>query len=196
MILSQLIELLKSADIPQNIDACRDEIAQLIPEVSIMFDYDQNNRYHQYDLWMHTLMTICYLKDDSKDVTYLAALLHDIGKVESRCKGKRPDETQAHFYGHPAVSRRIVEQQIVPSLVHQGEVMDEKMQSDLIWLVEHHDDTLPKKDQHVLKIRDAIGKDLFNEWMKLQIADAKAHVILPKVLGRIMVCEKWLAYKD
>ena len=49
MILSQLIELLKSADIPQNIDACRDEIAQLIPEVSIMFDYDQNNRYHQYD---------------------------------------------------------------------------------------------------------------------------------------------------
>lgn len=89
MTLQQLIQLLKTSDIWQQIDAHRDEIAQLIPEVSVMFDYDQNNRYHQYDLWTHTLMTVCDLPDNLDDVVYLAALLHDIGKVESRCRGKK-----------------------------------------------------------------------------------------------------------
>ena len=196
MTLQQLIQLLKTSDTWQQIDVHRDEIAQLIPEVSVMFDYDQNNRYHQYDLWTHTLMTVCDLPDNLDDVVYLAALLHDIGKVVSRCKGKKAGDTQSHYYGHPAVSARIVRQQIIPGLIRNGEILDEQMVNDLLWLVEHHDDTLPKKDTQVLKIREQIGAELFYEWMELQKADARAHVILPKVLYRIVTCEKWAAYHD
>lgn len=196
MTLQQLIQLLKTSDIWQQIDAHRDEIAQLIPEVSVMFDYDQNNRYHQYDLWTHTLMTVCDLPDNLDDAVYLAALLHDIGKVESRCKGKKAGDTQSHYYGHPAVSVRIVRQQIIPGLIRNGEILDEQMVNDLLWLVEHHDDTLTKQDTQILKIREQIGAELFYEWMELQKADAKAHVILPKVLYRIVTCEKWAAYHD
>lgn len=196
MTLQQLIQLLKTSDTWQQIDVHRDEIAQLIPEVSVMFDYDQNNRYHQYDLWTHTLMTVCDLPDNLDDAVYLAALLHDIGKVESRCKGKKSGDTQSHYYGHPAVSARIVRQQIIPGLIRNGEILDEQMVNDLLWLVEHHDDTLPKKDTQILKIREQIGAELFYEWMELQKADARAHVILPKVLYRIVTCEKWAAYHD
>ena len=196
MTLQQLIQLLKTSDTWQQIDAHRDEIAQLIPEVSVMFDYDQNNRYHQYDLWTHTLMTVCDLPDNLDDVVYLAALLHDIGKGVSRCKGKKAGDPQSHYSGHPAVSARIVRQQIIPGLIRNGEILDEQMVNDLLWLVEHHDDTLPKKDTQILKIREQIGAELFYEWMELQKADARAHVILPKVLYRIVTCEKWAAYHD
>lgn len=196
MTLQQLIQLLKQAERPEQIETYRTQITQLIPEVSIMFEYDQNNRYHQYDLWTHTLMTVCDLPNDLDDVVYLAALLHDIGKVESRCKGKKANDTQSHYYGHPVVSARIVRQRIIPGLLKKGEIMDDQMINDLLWLVEHHDDTLAKKDAQIIKIRQQIGYRLFSMWMELQKADAKAHVILPKVLFRIVTCEKWALYID
>lgn len=196
MTLQQLVQLLKQADRPEQIEPYRTQITQLIPEVSIMFEYDQNNRYHQYDLWTHTLMTVCGLRNDLDDVVYLAALLHDIGKVESRCRGNRENDRQSHYYGHPQVSARIVKQQIIPRLLQSGETMDDQMVHDLIWLVEHHDDTLSSDIRSVRWIREKIGERLFQMWMELQIADARAHVILPKVLNRIMICEKWAAYTD
>ena len=70
------------------------------------------------------------------------------------------------------------------------------MVHDLVWLVEHHDDALPSECSRVKRIREKIGGRLFQMWMELQIADARAHVILPKVLNRIVICEKWLAYTD
>ena len=50
MVLNELIELLKSADSTFEIDIKREEIAELIPAVRTMFDYDQQNHAHQYDL--------------------------------------------------------------------------------------------------------------------------------------------------
>lgn len=196
MTLQQLIQLLKQAERPEQIETYRTQITQLIPEVSIMFEYDQNNRYHQYDLWTHTLKTVCDLPDDLDDVVYLAALLHDIGKVESRCRGNRENDRQSHYYGHPQVSARIVKQQIIPRLLQSDSTMDDQMVHDLVWLVEHHDDALPSECSRVKRIREKIGGRLFQMWMELQIADARAHVILPKVLNRIVICEKWLAYTD
>ena len=196
MTLQQLIQLLKQAERPEQIETYRTQITQLIPEVSIMFEYDQNSRYHQYDLWTHTLMTVCDLPNDLDDVVYLAALLHDIGKVESRCRGKRENDRQSHYYGHPQVSARIVKQQIIPRLLQSDSTMDDQMVHDLVWLVEHHDDALPSECRRVKRIREKIGGRLFQMWMELQIADARAHVILPKVLNRIVICEKWLAYTD
>ena len=196
MTLQQLIQLLKQAERPEQIETYRTQITQLIPEVSIMFEYDQNNRYHQYDLWTHTLMPVCDLPNDLDGVVYLAALLHDIGKVESRCRGNRENDRQSHYYGHPQVSARIVKQQIIPRLLQSDRTMDDQMVHDLVWLVEHHDDALPSECSRVKRIREKIGGRLFQMWMELQIADARAHVILPKVLNRIVICEKWLAYTD
>ena len=47
-----------------------------------MFDYDQMNKAHQYDLWMHCIHTVLEIpKNIDDDMLYLSALLHDIGKV-------------------------------------------------------------------------------------------------------------------
>ena len=48
----ELIQLLKTAEDVQEIDKHREDIAQWIPKVRIMFEYDQRNSAHQYDLWI------------------------------------------------------------------------------------------------------------------------------------------------
>ena len=115
MKLIDLIELLKSANSVEEIDEHRDEIALLIPMVRIMFDYDQQNHAHQYDLWNHCLHTVINLPRNLEDgMLYLAALLHDIGKPDSQCKGTREDDTNMHYYGHPKRSMEIV-REIIPT---------------------------------------------------------------------------------
>ena len=47
----EMIELLKTAKKDEKIDNYRLEIAEIIPQVKIMFDYDQKN---------HTHHSICY----------------------------------------------------------------------------------------------------------------------------------------
>ena len=78
----ELIALLKTSENAEAIDIRREEIAQIIPSVRRMFDYDQQNYAHCYDLWMHCLHTVVGIHKDVDDaMLYLAALLHDIGKT-------------------------------------------------------------------------------------------------------------------
>ena len=48
--LDELLLLLKTAKTAEEINLQKEEIAKLIPAVRIMFDYDQKNKAHQYDL--------------------------------------------------------------------------------------------------------------------------------------------------
>ena len=90
MKLSELLNVLKTAETAEEMDMRREEIAALIPAVRTMFGYDQKNSAHQYDLWMHSLHVVCNLPQRMEnDMVYLAALLHDIGKPEAQCRGKR-----------------------------------------------------------------------------------------------------------
>ena len=54
----ELLQLLKTAEDVQKINEYREEIAQWIPRVRTMFEYDQKNAAHQYDLWMHSVYTV------------------------------------------------------------------------------------------------------------------------------------------
>ena len=61
MVLSELITLLKNADSTDEIDMRRTEIAELIPAVKTMFDYERQNYAHQYDWWMNFLNVVINL---------------------------------------------------------------------------------------------------------------------------------------
>ena len=89
MKLSELLNLLKTAEIAEEMDVRREEIAALIPAVRTMFGYDQKNSAHQYDLWMHSLHVVCNLpRRMENDMVYLAALLHDIGRLQQYLTGE------------------------------------------------------------------------------------------------------------
>ena len=116
-----LITLLKTAQTFEDIDRYWEEISELIPDITVMFGYDQNSQYHCYDLWEHSVRTVLLLpKELPDDMIYLAALLHDIGKPQSCCRGKRPDDPYSHYYGHPEKSAKIIKASVIPSLREHG----------------------------------------------------------------------------
>ena len=189
MDIRSLAYLLKSAQNVDEIDAHREEIVELLPMLDIMVGYDQNNYAHQYDLWFHSLHAVMFLPrglDD--DILYLATLLHDIGKPDSRCKGRREDDPNAHYYGHPEKSYEIVRDDIIPYLdsIHQVLSHDEK--ELLLYYVRYHDDHISLKIKHIRRHLKMVDIDIFKKLMLLQIADAKAHVMIPVVEERVRVC--------
>ena len=171
MTTKSLITLLRTATCFEDINVKRAEIAELLPMVAIMFDYDQNNSYHPYDLWEHCVRTALEIpKEHQDDMLFLAAMLHDIGKPESRCGGRNPEDTQSHYYGHPEVSKRIVEEQVLPRLE-----LTEEEKFRLIYYVENHDDRVGLRPRNLRKHYEAVPVELFKNLMLLQIGDAVTH---------------------
>ncbi len=192
MTLRELIQLLRSAADLREIDKYRYEIVALIPETKIMVNFNQQNYAHQYDLWEHSLQTVLGLsKDIEDDMVYLAALVHDIGKPDCQIYDERDGKVNMHYYGHPARSMEITRDQIIPGLIAKGEKLKEDEQRRLLYYVEYHDDRVSlriKRLRRHLKLGASVFE--FQTLMKLQVADAKSHVLIPIVQQRIEICEK------
>lgn len=192
MTLRELLQLLRKAADVREIDKNRDEIVELIPETKIMVNFNQQNYAHQYDLWEHSLQTVVELpKDVEDDMVYLAALIHDIGKPDCQIYDERDGKVNMHYYGHPARSMEITRDQIIPGLIAKGEKLTEDEERRLLYYVEYHDDRVSLRMKHLrrhLKLGSSVSE--FQTLMKLQVADAKAHVLITIVQQRIEVCEK------
>jgi len=75
-------------------------LEMILPEVAAMADFDQGSPHHAYDLLTHTLKATAYVGPDL--TLRLAALLHDIGKIDAR----RRKGTRSVYYGHEKISAR------------------------------------------------------------------------------------------
>lgn len=192
MDLRELIKILRNATEVEEIDKYKDEIMMLIPETKIMMNFDQQNYAHQYDLWEHSLQTVVGLPKDMKDdMIYLAALLHDIGKPDCQSYDERDGKINMHYYGHPKRSMEITRDGIIPGFIARGEKLTEDEQRRLLYYVEYHDDRVSLRMKHLrrhLNLGASVAE--FQNLMKLQVADAKAHIMIPIVQQRIEICEK------
>ena len=173
------------------IEEQKENIAKLIPAIRIMFGYDQMNKAHQYDLWMHSLHVACNLpRNLDDDFVYLAALLHDIGKPEARCRSARENDSDMHYYGHPEKSAQIVRDEVIPRLKKSGFELSDADAQRLLYYVRYHDDRVSVKLKHVRRHTKMVPFEQFQNLMKLQIADAKAHVQLPVIAERVEICSR------
>ena len=156
----------------------------IIPEITVEYDYDQNNPYHKYDLWHHTLNVInaCH---DCDYITKLAALFHDIGKPDTMTV----DEITGfhHFYGHADVSADIT-RKILNRLKFSNQ---EK--NDILVLIENHIEFLVNdSEKNIRRIIHKIGKENAIRLAYLTYADDEAkslnnrhNDLIDKVLGVI-----------
>jgi len=100
------------------------------------YSEDENNPYHiEGDCWSHTMMVCKIAELYSYDkVVQVAALLHDIGKPESRCI----DSKKRHvlFKGHEALSAKMAEPLVFDLL--QRELLSMKEAAEVIDLIELH----------------------------------------------------------
>lgn len=185
------LHILKCADDFAHIDRQKEKFAELISAIRIMFDYDQKNPYHQYDLWEHCVHTVLNLpRDIADDMLYLAGLLHDIGKPDCRCKSKNNTDSWAHYYGHPIKSAEITKRTI-EELREQGVQISEEEEKRLVYYVAYHDDRVSLRRKHLNRHMKLATLDEFKNLMHLQVADAKAHVLFPIVKERIRICSQW-----
>ncbi len=192
MTLTELLGLLKSATTAEEIDSKRSEIARLMPTVSIMFGFDQQNHAHQYDLWMHCVhCTIGLPRGLNDDMLYLAALLHDIGKPDTQTLDMKNGKINMHYYGHQIRSMEIVRDNIIPELNSNGEFLSDDEIRRLLYYVEYHDERV-ELDKSFIRKHLAIPVSLqeFQYLMLLEVADARAHVLLPIIQRRIRICQQ------
>lgn len=193
MIWKELIDLLKSSESEYDINSKRKEIAEWLPCVVRMFEYNQENSYHQYDLWLHSVHTVLEIPESATDdMLYLAALLHDIGKPDCKRSGKNENDTNAHYYGHPEKSEQIIRDEVVPELISKGVILSEGDIKRLIYYVRFHDDRVPLTEETFSRHLSLVSIVVFKNLIMLQIADAKAHNQFPLVEERIKVCSDWL----
>ena len=192
MNLADLITILRESDSAADIDRHRPDIVRLIPKVKIMLDFNQQNYAHQYDLWEHCLQTVAGLsKDIDDDMVFLAAMLHDIGKPDCQTYDTRDGKVNMHYYGHPQRSMEIVKDAIIPELLSKGESLRDGDQRRLIYYVEYHDDRVSLRMKHLRRhLNMGVSLQEFQNLMRLQVADAKAHVLIPVVRQRIEICGK------
>ncbi len=91
----------------------------IIPELENCYGVTQN-KHHQYTVFEHLIKALEYAANKNFDLeTRLAALLHDIGKPQTKT-GEGPE---SHFYGHDLVSVKLATE-ILQRLKFSKETID------------------------------------------------------------------------
>ena len=186
-----LVEL-KSVESYEELQASSERLLEFFPEARGMVGFDQRNSAHSFDLWEHCLHTVLNLpRNLDDDMLYLAALLHDIGKPDCQTRGTRPEDTNMHYYGHPDRSMEIVREEILPKLSEMGGFLSPEEQKRLLYYVQYHDDRVSLRIKHLRRHLGMASLAEFQKLMRLQVADAQAHVLLPVIEERIQICQTW-----
>ena len=139
MTLDNLTEILKTDTPSIEIKRNEKEIFDLIPELELCKAFNQNNEWHPYDVYEHTLHVVDNVENDR--ILRMSALFHDLGKPETYTE----DEFRVgHFYGHWKVSKRIF---LDFAFVNKMNDEDKNLISKLIY---YHDKNLGKLDDNTI----------------------------------------------
>ena len=102
MTYSDLIEILISDDVYNGLKQNKEDIFLLIPELKICNGFNQNNKWHIYDVFEHILHVVSGVNNNL--CLRLAALFHDIGKPQTYTED---ENGVGHFYNHWNISLEI-----------------------------------------------------------------------------------------
>lgn len=84
-----------------------DVMCQFWPELGPLVTLEQNNPWHCWGSWEHTIHAVEAAPADL--ILWLTMLLHDIGKPVCKSTDEKGVD---HFYGHPAVSAKLADQML------------------------------------------------------------------------------------
>lgn len=157
---AELCRLLLGENAKQVLTEYSDVIISAIPALERIYNYEQNNPYHVYDLYEHTVNCISYIEPVLH--LRLAALFHDIGKPLRKTTDK---DGVCHYKGHPAVSEAIAYS------VLKGLKLPNKLCNTVCTLIKHHDEKIAPDSIRIKRLMSTLGVDMFFDLLKLQKAD-------------------------
>lgn len=165
MDINKLYEILLSDKPSLEIKKHEEELFEFIPELKVCKGFDQNNPWHIYDVYEHTLLVIDDVPSEIK--VRLAALFHDIGKPLSY---KEDEHGIGHFHGHWEESQRIFEE------FADKYNVDENIKYISSNLIFYHDLNLGKlSDEELDKVFNIFSKENIDLLFDLKRADLYAH---------------------
>ena len=139
----------------------QDVFALFMPELKDMFNFPQNNPYHDYDVWGHAIHAVEHCESDDLAVR-LAVFFHDIGKPHSYQDG---EDGIRHFKGHGRVSAEITDN------IMKRLRFDNETRNNVVELVYYHDATFELGKKYVKRWLNKIGEEQFIRLLEVRKAD-------------------------
>jgi tRNA nucleotidyltransferase (CCA-adding enzyme) len=158
----ELNKLLCSKNVIPLLSEHKSILAEIIPELIPTFGFEQNTRYHCYDVFVHILHSVDSAAPDI--IIRLTMLLHDIAKPLCYTE----EDGRGHFYGHPPVSADIASK-VLKRLRYDNDTIDTVVQ-----LILYHDAEISASHKNIKQWLNRIGEERFKQLLQVKIADAKA----------------------
>lgn len=159
----EFVKTLTGAGSMYALDPCRIIIAEVIPEAEPMFDLDQKNDYHCYDVWQHTLHAVHYVVNTP--ALKVAAFFHDIGKPPCMTL---PEDDWGHFYGHEHKGAEIAET-VMKRLKFDNKTT--ALVKELIW---NHGIVFQQTEKHARRMLNKFGEAKLHMLIELELADVSS----------------------
>lgn len=159
----EFAKLICGIDAENILDKFRDVVAVFIPEITAEFDFNQNSRHHNLDLWHHTIRSLSLIEPDK--ILRMTMLLHDIGKP--KCK-KTDEMGESHYIGHPAVSADM-SRVMLRRLKYSGDFI-----AECVCLIENHDVRYSGSPKQIKRMLNKIGESRMEKLLKVNRADIMA----------------------
>lgn len=160
----------------------RKVIKVFIPEIEIMFNFDQKTPHHNKTLWKHTLSSMSHIDNDL--LLRLTMFFHDIGKpLAQKCDEQKKI---CHYKGHNVFSCAIAEN-VMKRLRYSNEMINNTKE-----LIYYHDVRCSNNKKQIKKILSKIGEEKFRLLLKVQKADilSQSFYQRDKKLSNLALCKK------
>lgn len=158
----EMTKLLLGDHVHDTLMDCGDILAGFMPEIVAMEGFEQNSKYHIYDVWEHTAYVV--QNAPATPLCRWSALFHDMGKpasafTENGCR---------HFYNHPRLSV-VIARGILKRLT-----LPHRLCEQILLLVRMHDDHIEPTDRSVKRALVRLGDDveLMRALLDVKRADA------------------------
>ncbi len=148
----------------QVLDAYKEVIGVVIPELKPAFDCVQNNPWHIYNVYDHIIHAVDAAPKD--EIIRLTMLLHDIGKPSVKTTDEKGID---HFKFHAPVGADIAKK-VLKRFKVSNEVYDK-----VITLIRYHQGVENVDDIRVKRWLAKIGSDYTKALFKVRISDLYAH---------------------
>lgn len=161
---SEFVKMMKTKQISNRLVWNSNIFIKFIPELADLKGFKQNNPWHIYDVFCHTIKAL--EKCGSEDlIVRLAVLFHDIGKPHSYQDG---EDGIRHFKGHGRVSAEITDN------IMKRLRFDNETRNNVVELVYYHDVTLVPSKTNIKKRLNGLGEEQFRRLLEVKKADNMA----------------------
>lgn len=152
------------------LDEFKDIFAIIIPEFEYIFNLKQNNPYHIYDVWKHSIISMQYVDNI---VLKLVMLFHDLGKAHCH---SIDSNGISHFYNHSDASVELCKKIFKRLKINSGKIINKNDINNIFTLIKYHDFPIEANEKSIKKLILKLNSDInqFKRLILVKKADALA----------------------